>query len=106
VCVNDVMAIGAIDEATSRSLRVPADLSVAGFDGIPAGTWDRYRLTTMRQPLPQLAEAAVDTISRKLADPARAHEKRLLLCTFAEGASTAAPADGEARDAPASLPGR
>lgn len=91
VCVNDVMAIGAIDEATSRGLKVPADLSVAGFDGIPAGTWDRYRLTTMRQPLPQLAEAAVDTITRKLADPARAHEKRLLLCTFAEGASTAPP---------------
>lgn len=91
VCINDVMAIGAIDEATSRGLRVPADLSVAGFDGIPAGTWDRYRLTTMRQPLPQLAEAAVETILRKLADRARAHEKRLLLCTLSEGASTAPP---------------
>lgn len=92
VCVSDVMAIGAIDEASSRGLHVPDDLSVAGFDGVPAGTWDRYRLTTMRQPLPQLADAAIETIVRKLANPTRARETRLLVCDLQIGASTKARA--------------
>ena len=90
ICISDIMAIGAIDEASQRGLHVPDDLSVASFDGVPAGRWDRYRLTTMRQPLPQLAEAAVDTIVRKLANPKMAREMRLLSCELQLGGSTAA----------------
>lgn len=89
VCVNDLMAIGAIDEATSRGLNVPRDLSVAGFDGIQAASWDRYRLTTMRQPLPQLAAAAIDTLCRKLADRQLARESRLMMCELVVGNSAA-----------------
>ena len=87
VAVNDIMAIGAIDELSGRGLHVPEDVSVAGFDGVAAGTWDRYRLTTMRQPLRQLADAGVETIVRKLANPGRAHEKRLLTCDLVPGGS-------------------
>ena len=87
VAVSDLMAIGAIDEAMSCGLRVPDDLSVAGFDGVPAGKWDRYRLTTMQQPLPQLAAAAVDTLKKRLANPRLAHETRLLRCTLVAGGS-------------------
>lgn len=92
ICINDIMAIGAIDEVTSRGLDVPEDMSVASFDGVPAGTWDRYRLTTMKQPLPQLANAAVETIIRRLATPALARETRLLSCTLVVGHSTRAVA--------------
>ena len=94
VCINDMMAIGAIDEASVRGVRLPHDLSVASFDGAPAGTWDRYRLTTMRQPLPQLAAAAIEAITQRLADPGLALEKRLLVCDLAAGGS-AAPAPKE-----------
>lgn len=90
VCVSDMMAIGAIDEATSRKIDVPGALSVASFDGVPAGRWERYKLTTMRQPLPQLARAAMETIKRKIAEPSRAVEIRLLTCVLDEGSSTAA----------------
>ncbi|MBW0103598.1 LacI family DNA-binding transcriptional regulator [Pseudonocardia sp. KRD291] len=48
VCTSDVLAIGALDEARRRGLRVPEDLSVAGFDGIPEA--ERLGLTTVRQP--------------------------------------------------------
>jgi len=91
VCINDLMAIGAIDEATKRGRRVPEDLSVASFDGVPAGTWDRYRLTTMKQPLPQLANAALETIVRLLARPELAREARFLSCTLVVGSSTTNP---------------
>ncbi len=89
VCVSDFMAIGAIDELTMHGHSVPGDISVAGFDGVMPGGWDRYRLTTMRQPLPQLANAAIETIVRKLANPKLAHETRLLTCELQIGNSTA-----------------
>ncbi|TRW17743.1 LacI family DNA-binding transcriptional regulator [Glacieibacterium frigidum] len=92
VCINDITAIGAIDEATSRGLHVPDDLSVASFDGVPAGTWDRYRLTTMRQPLPQLANAAFETIMRKIETPRIAFETRLISCELEAGGSAKAVA--------------
>ena len=92
VCINDMMAIGAIDEAGAAGVRVPEDVSIAGFDGVPASRWARYQITTMSQPLPQLAAAAFDVIIHRLADRDLAHEMRILSCTLVEGKSTAAPA--------------
>ena len=57
---------------------------------MPAGTWDRYRLTTMRQPLPQLANAAFETIMRKIETPRIARETRLISCELEIGGSTRA----------------
>lgn len=87
-CVSDMMAIGAIDEASGMGLTVPEAMSVAGFDGVPQGAWDRYRLTTMRQPLPQLALAAIETLKHKIAKTDRAFETRLLMCELSIGSST------------------
>lgn len=91
VCISDLMAIGAIDEASARGIAVPQALSVAGFDGVSAGRWDRYRLTTMRQPLPQLAAAAIELIERRLGDAELARETRVLACSLVTGGSTAPP---------------
>jgi len=88
VGINDLMAIGAIDEANSRGLHIPRDVAIAGFDGIDAANWDRYRLTTMVQPLPQLTAAAIGTIQSRLATPHLAHEARLLTCHLRVGNST------------------
>lgn len=49
VCTADVLAIGALAEAERRGLRVPEQLTVTGFDGVPEA--ERLRLTTVRQPL-------------------------------------------------------
>lgn len=95
-CVSDMMAIGAIDEASGMKLTIPDALSVAGFDGVPQGAWDRYRLTTMRQPLPQLAWAAIETLKRKIAKTDRAFETRLLMCELSVGNSTAPISEGAA----------
>ncbi|MDQ4119293.1 MAG: LacI family DNA-binding transcriptional regulator [Actinomycetota bacterium] len=48
VCTSDILAVGALREARDRGIRVPEDLSVAGFDGVPEA--DRLGLTTIRQP--------------------------------------------------------
>jgi len=50
VCQSDVQAAGAVLEARRRGVRVPEDLSVAGFDGV-ATPWLDLVLTTVVQPL-------------------------------------------------------
>lgn len=55
VC-NDLMAIGALDGAQQRGLRVPEDVAVVGFDDIPAASWVRPRLTTIAQYPAEMGE--------------------------------------------------
>lgn len=60
---NDDMAAGVIAAAQRRSVQVPGELSVVGFDdtAIAAAIWPR--LTTVRQPIAEMAQAAVEIIS-------------------------------------------
>jgi LacI family transcriptional regulator len=59
---NDDMAAATIAVAAARGQRVPADLSVAGFDDSPLAREIAPRLTTIRQPLREMAEAAVSAL--------------------------------------------
>jgi LacI family transcriptional regulator len=56
---NDEMAFGAIDAIHSKGMNVPEDLSVIGFDDIPTASHVFPPLTTMRQPLVDIATKAV-----------------------------------------------
>jgi DNA-binding LacI/PurR family transcriptional regulator len=54
-CVNDLLAIGAMDAARRElRLRVPEDLSVIGFDDVPMAAWLSYDLTTIAQRIPEM----------------------------------------------------
>jgi DNA-binding LacI/PurR family transcriptional regulator len=55
----DRYAIGAYQVAYDLSLRIPRDLSVVGFDDIPPASWLTPALTTVRQPLADMAATAV-----------------------------------------------
>jgi DNA-binding LacI/PurR family transcriptional regulator len=55
---NDTLAIGFIRAAQQHGLRVPRDLSVAGFDGIPEGARSWPGLTTMSQPMREMGRDA------------------------------------------------
>ena len=59
---NDVTALRAIAAAQARGLRVPEDLSVVGFDDIPDATLNNPPITTMRQPLQDMGEAAMQML--------------------------------------------
>jgi DNA-binding LacI/PurR family transcriptional regulator len=50
LAMSDMTAIGVLGAAESAHLRVPEDLSVVGFDDIPASAWTSPPLTTVRQP--------------------------------------------------------
>ena len=69
ICSSDLMAIGVLQEAAARGLRVPEDLSVVGFDGIEAAAWTSPALTTMEQPISEIAETAVNALRTLIAEP-------------------------------------
>jgi DNA-binding LacI/PurR family transcriptional regulator len=56
---SDVMALGVYDALAARDLRVPADVSVVGFDDRPEAEWARPSLTTVRQPTAEMGATAV-----------------------------------------------
>lgn len=60
--ISDMAAIGALHAAVARALRVPDDLSVIGFDDLPAARYTIPQLTTVAQPIRQIGQAAVDTL--------------------------------------------
>jgi len=62
VCGSDLMALGAIRAARSRGLDVPRDLSVVGYDDSLLIAFTEPPLTTIRQAVPAMAQAAVRTL--------------------------------------------
>jgi DNA-binding LacI/PurR family transcriptional regulator len=59
---SDLQALGVYEAARKLQLRVPDDLSVVGFDDVPMARWLPPALTTMRQPLAEMAALAVRTL--------------------------------------------
>ncbi len=55
----DVMAIGAIRALRDHGLRVPEDVSVVGFDGLPLGSFLVPQLSTVSQSVQKMAERGV-----------------------------------------------
>ena len=60
---NDDMALGVLATAQRLGLSVPGDLSIAGFDDSPASGLVWPPLTTVRQPMGEMARAAVEMIT-------------------------------------------
>lgn len=67
VCFNDVSAIGCIRALHDAGLKVPADVSVIGFDDIQSASFHVPSLTTIRQPLENMGATAAMLLLKKLA---------------------------------------
>jgi DNA-binding LacI/PurR family transcriptional regulator len=55
---NDLAAVGAVMALREAGLRVPQDISVVGFDDVPAAVFSNPELTTIRQPLHRMGQIA------------------------------------------------
>ena len=91
ICSSDMMAIGALQEAHSHGLHVPDDLSIVGFDGIAAATWTQPPLTTIEQPIADIAEMAVNALWSLVEEPERPVPNYLFRPKLRDGGSTAPP---------------
>ena len=68
ICSNDLVAIGVLQEAAALGLRVPEELSIVGFGGI-AAAWTQPHLTTVEQPIEQIAETALEALRGLIEQP-------------------------------------
>jgi LacI family transcriptional regulator len=63
---NDVMAIGAMRAIRHAGLRVPSDVSIVGFDDIPLASAVSPVLTTVAQPIVELATLAAELLMSRI----------------------------------------
>ena len=76
---SDLMAAGVMDGARHDfGLRIPEDLSVVGFDDVPVASWPSYDLTTVRQPVEEMAELALELLSERIANSKALPHTRLV----------------------------
>lgn len=88
IAANDTMALGAVDAARfSHGIRVPDQLSVVGFDGVAPARFAAYNLTTMRQPVRRMTEAAVDMLVERIENPKLGAEQRIFAGELIRGAT-------------------
>jgi LacI family repressor for deo operon, udp, cdd, tsx, nupC, and nupG len=93
-CFNDEMAMGAIETAKRRGLRVPLDLSVVGFDDIRFARCVDPPLTTVAQPMRAIGEGTVRLLLQILNCGERAPDSVTLPHTLTIRSSTAPPRTG------------
>ncbi|MFY1693112.1 LacI family DNA-binding transcriptional regulator [Plantactinospora sp. WMMB782] len=89
---NDLQALGVYRAARELDLRVPADLSVVGFDDLPVAALVDPPLTTVRQPLTEMAVAATELALALGRGETTERIGLELATTLTVRASTAAPA--------------
>jgi DNA-binding LacI/PurR family transcriptional regulator len=87
VC-SDKMALGAYQALSERKLRVPDDISVVGFDDLPESRWATPALTTVRQPLSEMAATALRLLVRMMAGDQPEGTRTELSTRLVERAST------------------
>ncbi|MGW3592151.1 LacI family DNA-binding transcriptional regulator [Streptomyces fungicidicus] len=88
---SDLQALGVLEAARVRGLRVPRDLSVVGYDDVPLAQWSSPPLTTVHQPLRHMAEEAARMLLRP-DDPGTAAHRVELATHLVVRQSTAPPA--------------
>jgi DNA-binding LacI/PurR family transcriptional regulator len=91
LCASDELAFGALQAVRDLGLRVPRDVSVVGFDDVPAAAHADPPLTTVRQPLTEKGRRAGE-LALRLLDGARPGGPTRLPVSLVSRDSTAAPA--------------
>jgi LacI family transcriptional regulator len=81
IAANDSMAIGALGALRERGVRVPADMTVVGFDDIPIGRYVTPPLTTVRVTIPALGERATRRLFEVMKSNGRQERVQELLPT-------------------------
>ncbi len=89
---NDAMAIGAIGELQRQGRRVPDDVSVVGFDDIPAAAAIFPAVTTVAQPIVEMGTLGVRLILDRIAQTGAPTQRIELATTLIVRESTAPPA--------------
>jgi len=74
-CCVDLLAIGAFRAAEKLKLKIPRDISIAGFDGLIFDLIPKIPLTTVRQPVYETGRALAARLLERLKNPDMPYEK-------------------------------
>ncbi|WP_276202499.1 LacI family DNA-binding transcriptional regulator [Streptomyces pathocidini] len=94
VCASDMMALGAVRAGRQLGLDVPGQLSVIGFDDSPLIAFTDPPLTTIRQPVPAMGQAAVRALLEEIGGTPAPHTEFVFLPELVVRGSTAAVPQG------------
>lgn len=98
ICGSDLMALGAIRAVADRGLRVPDDVSVVGYDDSPLISFTNPPLTTVRQSVRAMGEAAVTMLIEEIQGIDKNHNEFLFRPELiVRGSTGAAPSSSHAR---------
>jgi LacI family transcriptional regulator, galactose operon repressor len=78
VCVNDIMAVGALRELRERELRVPQDVSVTGFDNVKLSEFCYPALTTVHIPRDRIGHLICESLLAKSENTAVADHEMVI----------------------------
>ncbi|MCX6030706.1 MAG: LacI family DNA-binding transcriptional regulator [Chloroflexi bacterium] len=73
--INDLLTIGALRAASDLGLRVPADLSLVGYDDIPLASYLTPRLTTSSKDMVRVGREVVKLLLARIQDPERPQQR-------------------------------
>ncbi|MEV4090260.1 substrate-binding domain-containing protein, partial [Nonomuraea fuscirosea] len=102
----DLQAAGVYQAATERGVRVPGELSVVGFDDSMLCDMLSPPLTTVRQPLDDMANEAVRLVAEELTHPRGPSGTRIELATTLVVRGSTAPLHPDPARSPGTTPRR
>ncbi|GAA4194684.1 LacI family DNA-binding transcriptional regulator [Gryllotalpicola kribbensis] len=88
---SDIQALGVYDAARALGLDIPRDLSVVGYDDLAIAKWAGPAMTTVHVPLAEMAEQAMQLVTRLHDEPELAYRRVDMATTLVARDSTAAP---------------
>lgn len=89
---SDVKALAVYEAARALGISIPKDLSIVGYDDLQFARWAGPPLTTIRQPLSEMAQSAARLIIERRQDQSRRAGRIELATILVTRSSTAAPA--------------
>ena len=91
---SDMQSLGVLRAAHELGLRVPEDLSVVGYDNVSVSKWIQPALTTVHQPLQEMAATATQMLLQLAGNQTLAHQRIELATELIVRKSTAPPPAG------------
>ena len=94
VLANDALAFGFMRVALQRGIRMPSDLSVIGFDGLPHGGLFYPALTTVSQPMREMGRVACRQLFEAIENPGRLESTEFPMVLVERESTTVSPDSG------------
>ena len=80
-CGDDLLAVGAMSAIEEAGLSVPGDIGLIGLNDMEMSRWQNIGLTTIRQPVAEIIDAAIELVTATIEHPERPPEVRLFPCS-------------------------